>query len=244
MVRLRTLVVDDESPIVDELAYLLAQDDRIGMIHTARSSADALRILEAETIDLVFLDIAMPGLSGLDLARVLAQFRESPKIVFVTAHEDHAVEAFELNAVDYLLKPVRKDRLAESIRRSIEAPGADDITEDITVAVELAGVTRFVAVSQVSYVEAQGDYVRLHTIGGENHLLRASLSGLEVDWAPAGFVRIHRSLLVSAGRITEIRMDSGRCSVVVADGHASTIELQVARRHTKALRERLQATLR
>jgi len=230
---LRVLVVDDEPPALEELAYLLGRDGRIGEVLTAVSGEQALRLLEqGDPVDAIFLDVAMPGLSGLDLARVLARFRSPTPVVFVTAHDDYAVEAFELHAVDYLLKPVRSERLTEAVRRVVGAtaePAAGD--DDETIAVELGGVTRFVSRREIRYVEAQGDYARLHTADG-SHLLRVPLTVLEENWADAGFLRIHRSLLVSAGHIDEVRMEAGRCTVVVGDA-----ELQVARRHTRGLRD-------
>ena len=112
---LRTLVVDDERPVLDELVWLLERDPRIGEIRAVQSGVDALRLLEPGGVDLVFLDIAMPGLSGLELARLLSRFAERPRIVFVTAHDEHAVDAFELGVVDYLLKPVREERLPGAV---------------------------------------------------------------------------------------------------------------------------------
>lgn len=234
---LTTLVVDDEPPIVDELVYLLSRDDRIGEILTAHSGPDALRVLESHDIDLLFLDIAMPALSGLDLAKVVARFRQPPKVVFVTAHDDHAVEAFELNAVDYLLKPVRAERLSESVRRALDS-GGTETTEDISIPVELGGVTRFVSRSHITHVEAQGDYVRLHTAEASDHLIRSSLSQLETDWADAGFVRIHRSLLVAIAHVEQVRAEHGRYTVLVPAGDTLR-ELAVSRRYGRALRERI-----
>lgn len=230
---LRVLVVDDEPPALEELSYLLGHDPRIGEVLTASSGDEALRLLEDDDpVEALFLDVAMPGLSGLDLARVLARFRTPTPVVFVTAHDDHAVEAFELAAVDYLLKPVRDDRLADAIGRVVDATSEHlGDAEDETIAVELGGVTRFVNRSEIMYVEAQGDYARLHTATG-SHLVRIPLSTLEESWADAGFLRIHRSLLVSTGHIDEVRMESGRCTVAVGD----TV-LQVARRHTRTLRD-------
>jgi DNA-binding LytR/AlgR family response regulator len=232
---LRVLVVDDEVPALEELSYLLGRDPRIGRVLTASSGEMALRLLEHdEPLGAIFLDVAMPGLSGLDLARVLARFRTRTPVVFVTAHDDHAVEAFELHAVDYLLKPVRAERLAEAVRRVVEsAPEPGPGASDETIAVELGGVTRFVNRSEIRYVEAQGDYARLHTSDG-SHLLRIPLTALEESWADAGFLRIHRSLLVSTGHIDEVRMDGGRCTILVGE-----TELQVARRHTRSLRDLL-----
>ena len=232
---LRTLVVDDEQPVLDELVYLLERDERIADVQTARSGADALRRLEGGQVDLLFLDIAMPGLSGIDIARVVAQFRTAPRIVFVTAHDAHAVDAFELGAADYLLKPIREERLRESIRRVVDH-GEQAPDPDESIPVELGGVTRFVRRSSVTHVEAQGDYVRLHTADGGSHLLRTPLTGLADEWAHAGFVRIHRSIAVNLAHVREVRNQAGRCSVIVPQGDGFA-ELQVARRHTRSLRD-------
>ena len=119
---LKVLAVDDEPPALDELAFLLGRDDRVSEVQTCGSATQALRLLRDASFDLVLLDIAMPGLSGLELARVLRQFRQSPAVVFVTAHAHHAVDAFDLRAVDYLLKPVHEDRLREAIAESATSP--------------------------------------------------------------------------------------------------------------------------
>lgn len=236
--RLCALVVDDEAPALEELAWLLRRDSRVDEVRTASSGADALRALDAGDIDVVFSDISMPGLDGMELARVIARFSERPQVVFVTAHDEHAVDAFAVDATDYVMKPVRADRLAEAVRRVVTArepaPAAGrSEAEDETIAVELAGVTRFIARSQIRYAQAQGDYARLHTDTG-SHLVRIPLSTLEERWGAAGFVRIHRSTLVSLAHVREVRMEHGRCSVVLDD-----VELQVSRRHTRELRDRL-----
>jgi DNA-binding LytR/AlgR family response regulator len=235
---LRVLVVDDERPALDELQYLLEQDDRVGDVVACDSAIEALRTLHERRVDAVFLDIQMPGLTGLELAQVLRRFQQPPPVVFVTAHEAHAVDAFELRAVDYVLKPVNEARLAEAVRRVIEGGDRTPPVEDVHIPVELGGVTRFVDRSDVAYVEAKGDYARLHTAGGGSHLIRVPLTTLEVEWGSAGFVRIHRSLLVSIRHVTEIRMESGRCTVAVGPRDRAT-ELQVSRRHTRDLRELL-----
>lgn len=233
---LRALVVDDEQPVLDELVWLLGRDDRIGAIDTAQSGVEALKRLDGGDIDLLFLDIAMPGLTGIDIARLLDKFTSPPQIIFVTAHDAHAVEAFDLNAVDYLLKPIREERLRESVRRAVADAEAGPAAPDDTIAVELAGVTRFVSRSQITHAEAQGDYVRLHTLDGSSHLVRTPLGALADEWSDAGFVRIHRSIAVNLAHVVEVRMASGRASVVVARP-GGTASLQVARRHTKALRD-------
>lgn len=230
--RIRVLVVDDEQPALDELSFLLEADDRVSSVVTAATATEGLRILRETDVDAVFLDIQMPGLSGLELAEVLGRFKEPPPVVFVTAHEQHAVEAFELHAVDYVLKPVREERLAEAVRRVLAGGGRRSAPEDTQIAVERGGVTRFVDRGSISYVEAQGDYARLHTRGGDSYLVRIPLSTLEEEWRSAGFHRIHRSLLVALAHIDELRTESGRCSVLVGEA-----ELPVARRHTRELRD-------
>jgi DNA-binding LytR/AlgR family response regulator len=243
---LRVLAVDDELPALEDLAYLLRADARIGEVCTARDGASALRLLdramaEGRPIEAVFLDIRMRGLDGVVLGRLLAQFARPPRVVFVTAYEEHAVDAFEIKAEDYLLKPVRPDRLAEAIRRvCAAAPETADLDEPAraglegeTIPVELAGVTRFVASTDVRYVEAQGDYARLHTATG-SHLVRIPLAVLEERWSAAGFVRVHRSHLVAVKHIDELHIDSGRCTVRIGD-----TEIPVSRRHTRELRDLL-----
>lgn len=245
---LRVLAVDDEAPALDDLVHMLSADPRIGEIYTARDGADALRKLDRALADgrpiaAVFLDIRMPGLDGTVLGRVLAQFARAPKIVFVTAYEGHAVDAFEIKATDYILKPVRPERLNEAIRRvsaATEEEQADgtaaspaEPAEPEAMPVELGGVTRFVTAAEVLYVEAQGDYARLHTSGG-SHLVRIPLAALSERWSGAGFFRVHRSHLVALSAIKELRLDSGRCTVLVGGA-----ELPVSRRHVRELRDLL-----
>ena len=241
--KLTVLAVDDEAPALSELVYLLRQDEHIGTVLSADSGAEALRQLGLHTIDGIFMDIRMPGLSGVELATVLAQFRNPPPIVFVTAFDSHAVDAFELKAVDYVLKPARPERLAEAVRRLVArvnsvnmppptpAPAAPSPPDDETIPVELGGVTRFISRSEVRYVESHGDYARLHTADA-THLVRVPMATLEERWRDAGFIRIHRSYLVSLAHVTEVRLATGRSSVVLG-----TEELTVSRRHTRDLRE-------
>ncbi|MFC4612763.1 LytR/AlgR family response regulator transcription factor [Streptomyces maoxianensis] len=268
---LRVLAVDDEKPALEELLYLLRSDSRIRSAEGATDATEALRrigrALDAgpdgdDGIDVVFLDIHMAGLTGLDVAKLLAGFARPPLIVFVTAHEGFAVQAFDLKAVDYVLKPVRRERLAEAVRRVRDlvvsaresrqpdpaghaertpVPGipptvaqhAQGGSTAEQIPVELGGVTRFVPIDDIAYVEAQGDYARLHTEDG-SHLVRIPLSTLEERWASRGFVRIHRSHLVALARIDELRLDAGTTTVRVGSA-----ELAVSRRHARQLRELL-----
>lgn len=257
---LRALAVDDERPALEELLYLLRSDPNITSAEGATDATGALRRIsraldagpeDGEGIDVVFLDIHMAGLTGLDVAKLLANFTRPPLIVFVTAHEGFAVQAFDLKAVDYVLKPVRRERLAEAVRRVREqatqatqvsqtAPGASSLaaatpvqSSSDQISVELGGVTRFIQIGDIAYAEAQGDYARLHTAEG-SHLVRIPLSTLEERWASRGFVRIHRSHLVSLSRIDELRLDAGATTVRIG-----TAELAVSRRHARQLRDLL-----
>lgn len=241
--RLRVLAVDDEPPALDELLYLLRNDPRVEYVHSAADAAEALRVLHESEVDVAFLDIRMPGLDGMDLARVLRRFARSPAIVFVTAYDDRAADAFDLGVVDYVRKPVRAERIAESLRRVLSeraavgerataAPEAAP-TGDPMIPVELGGVVRLLPRSTVCWVEAQGDYARLHTTDG-SHLVRVSLTQLEERWTDAGFLRIHRSYLVRLDLVTELRL-TGSGYVVTVEGR----QLPVARRHTRALKDRL-----
>ncbi|MFJ4578197.1 LytR/AlgR family response regulator transcription factor [Streptomyces echinatus] len=252
-VPLRVLAVDDERPALDELLYLLGEDPRVGTAVPAQEATEALRRLSramaegpdgTQGFDVVFLDIDMPGLSGLELARLLGGLAAPPLVVFVTAHEDFAVRAFDLKAVDYLLKPLRKERFAEAVRRvaelvragqgprpAVPAPAAPAVGDQVPV--ELGGVTRFVPVADITYAEAQGDYARLHT-GRGSHLVRIPLSTLEEQWRSRGFVRIHRSRLVALGRIEELRVDGGNLSVRIGDR-----VLAVSRRNAREVRDLL-----
>jgi DNA-binding LytR/AlgR family response regulator len=232
------LAVDDEPPALDELAYLLDADDRVAYVHRAGDATEALRVLRDTEVDAVFLDIRMPGLDGMELARILHRFAHPPAIVFVTAYDDGAVDAFDLGVTDYVRKPVRAERLAESLRRvtgrtAAGVPPAPAGPDDLSIPVELAGTTRMLPRSSVRWVEAQGDYARLHT-SDASHLVRVSLATLAERWADAGFVRIHRSYLVQLRLVAELRLTPSGY-VVGVDG----IELPVSRRHTRELKDKL-----
>ncbi|UVJ41542.1 LytTR family DNA-binding domain-containing protein [Arthrobacter sp. CJ23] len=232
---INVLVADDELPAVEELAFLLGRDARIGAIHRASSGAEALRTLERESVDAVFLDIHMPALSGLDIARAISRSSNPPAVVFVTADEDCALEAFDLAAIDYLLKPLRAERLARSVDRISELL-KDGTPAPEMITVELGGTTRMIRRDDVSYVQAQGDYARLHTAEA-SYLIRVPLSELEQQWAEAGFIRIHRSYLIALNHVGHMKLGAAAPSVTVAGA-----ELPISRRHLPLVRDKLQAT--
>ena len=231
------LIADDEPPALDELEFLLGADPRVGTVHRAPSGAEAVRIIAQHPVDVVFLDIHMPGLSGFDLARALGRFERKPALVFVTADEDGALEAFELAAVDYLLKPVRAERLQSSVTRVLDALHASAPTVPIprqeVVPVTLGTTTRMIRRDDIRYVQAHGDYARLHTDDG-SYLVRIALNDLEFRWREAGFVRIHRSYLVALDHVSRARLGADRPTVRAGDA-----ELPVSRRALPGLREQL-----
>ena len=228
------LVADDEKPALEELVHLLRTDDRIGEILTAESGADALRQLSERAVRIAFLDIHMPGLTGTELARALLALAQPPAVVFVTADDARAVEAFELRAADYLLKPVRTERLRQAVDRVVELGDAAGPGDDEMLPVTVGSAVRFVRRSDVRWVQAQGDYSRLHTGDGVGHLVRIPISELETRWADAGFLRIHRSSLVRAAAVTEARLSGGEPAVAIGE-----LSLPVSRRLVPAVREAL-----
>ncbi|WP_248761829.1 LytTR family DNA-binding domain-containing protein [Pseudarthrobacter sp. SSS035] len=233
---INVLVADDELPAVEELAYLLGKDDRIGVIHRAISGTEALRALNTATVDVVFLDIHMPAVSGLDVARAIARSSKPPVVVFVTADEDCALEAFELAAVDYLLKPVRAERLSRTVGRISELLRDGGGTAPEMITVDQGGTTRMIRRDDVTYVQAQGDYARLHTADA-SYLIRVPLADLEQQWAEAGFIRTHRSYLVALKHVQSMKLTADKPSVSVAGAG-----LPISRRHLPTVREKLEAT--
>ncbi|MET8761738.1 LytTR family DNA-binding domain-containing protein [Lentzea sp. NPDC004782] len=266
---LLVLAVDDEAPGLSEIKYLLESSPHIRRVLTAFDAAEALRILRGDyeqevmartkaglpPVDAVFADINMPGLSGMDLARVLSAFRYPPALVFVTGVEerDALVTAFDVGALDFINKPINEERVLKAISRVADRVGrtaapapaanaapmaqASEPADDEVIPVELGGTIKLVPRASVRYVEAQGDYARLHTQDG-SHLVRIPLAQLEERWANAGFVRIHRSYLVALPLVSELRMTANGYAVVIGTGEGAK-ELPVSRRHTKELKERI-----
>jgi DNA-binding LytR/AlgR family response regulator len=233
---LSVLTVDDERPSLDELSYLLADCTRVESVTAVQNATEALRLLQQNQFDVVLLDIRMPGLDGIELAKVLAQFSRPPAVVFVTAHDEHALEAFAVGASGYLLKPVGHEQLAHALERAV--PDVDrrgDLDEPLDVlAAESGNATTIVARGDVSWVESAGDYVRLHTNDGSAYLVRVPMSVLEEKWTGHGFARIHRSYLVALREIRELRTDGPQTTVRIGDH-----DLPVSRRHAHDLRDRL-----
>ena len=236
---MRVLAVDDELPALADLARMLEASPAVERVETAASAAEALVALgDGETIDAVFLDVRMPGLDGLELARVLRRFERPPAVVFVSAFDDAAVDAFELDALDYLVKPVSRSRLDEAIERVARRSAIPEPPpEDETVAVDAlrGGGTRLLPRSSIVYLQAHGDYVRVASTEGR-FLVRARLSELEERWESHGFVRVHRGFVVNLRRAVEVRPRlNGTAVLVMVDG----AEVPIARRQVGELRRKL-----
>jgi DNA-binding LytR/AlgR family response regulator len=243
---LSVLAVDDVPPALAELCRLLRESPSVAEVSGAGDPLSALRMIQSGRFDAVFLDISMPGLDGLELASLLKKLSDPPAIVFVTAYEQHAVAAFGIGAVDYLLKPIRAERLADALTRvdrvlPAAAHTAPEAPLDAMAAlpVETAGRTRYVRRGEVRFVEAHGDYVRLHATSGV-HVVRMPISRLEEYWGPAGFVRVHRGFLVALDAVRELRSDS----VGGLLAHTDLGDVPVSRRHARDLRERLLSAAR
>ncbi len=237
---LTVLIVDDERPALDELRYLLEREEAIQTVASASSAAEAVDAMKMKRFDAVFLDIEMPAISGLDLARVInaQEPGRRPHVVFVTAFEQHALEAFEVEAVDYVLKPIRPERLAQAIKRIQAAarpsvPGDEPSPFGARFGVEVGGKTVFIERTSVIAVEASRDYVRLHT-AERAYLVRSPISVLETAWAASGFVRVHRSFLIAIAHVRELRSDDSGTVLVVGD-----LEIPVSRTYARDLKHRL-----
>src|SRR4051812_29491934 len=255
---LAILAVDDEPRALTDIKRLLETSASVERVATATSAKEALVYLSGGRYDALFLDVAMPEIEGMALARLLRRFADPPAVVFVTGHPDAAVEAFEIQALDFLVKPVSRERLESALDRveaqSRAAPPATATTDGPTAAAAAAapgagapdvvavdnpkgGGKRLVRLETISIAQANGDYARIVCDDGR-FLLRTPLSQLEKDWETSGFARVHRAYLVNLTHAVELRAQlNGTAVLVMRDG----TEVPVARRNVAALRRRLHA---
>ena len=218
---LTTLLVDDEPLAREGLRMLLCQDQDVSAIHEAKDGAEAVAAIRSIQPDLVFLDVQMPEMDGFSVVKEIGA-QNMPAVVFVTAHDQYAIQAFEINAIDYLLKPVTTDRFNQTLARakerfSLRAPDQASrqilsLLETIAaprrhlkrLAVRSAGKTVFVEADSIDWIEAAENYAQLHT-GPAAHLLHVTMNALEKSLDPEVFLRIHRSLIVNVRRIKELQ---------------------------------------
>lgn len=233
---LRTLIVDDEPLAVERMQVICARMEGISVVGTASDGQAALRLVEALAPDLILLDLTMPETDGLTVARRLADTASPPAVIFVTAHDEFAVEAFDLDAVDYVLKPVAPDRLQRAVGRVVsrqgqraQAPGR--WLEEFWVP-HRSELVR-VAAAEVQRIDAERDYVRLH-VGEQSYLLLQTITGLEEKLDPEQFIRIHRSCIVQRDYVSGLRHEGlGVWSVETADGEA----LRIGRTYLPAVKK-------
>jgi DNA-binding LytR/AlgR family response regulator len=211
---LRTLIVDDEPLAVERMQLMCASQPAIRLVGTANDGGTALRLIEALSPDLILLDIAMPEVDGIEVAnQIAARGGAMPAIIFVTAFDRFAIEAFDLEAVDYLLKPVAADRLARAVervveRRSAKAPAAakNDYTQEFWVPYRSELIR--VAALDIERIDAERDYMRLN-LGQRSYLLHQTIGALETRLDPTQFIRLHRSVIVRRDRIKALGHDRG-----------------------------------
>ena len=231
---LRVLVVDDEPLGRRRLLDLLEGEPDVQVVGTADDGAQAVEAIRTLHPDLVFLDVQMPRMSGLDVVAAVGA-DAMPATVFVTAHDEYAIRAFDAEAVDYLLKPFRDDRFEEAMRRARQRAGALTSRYLERIAVHSRGQTRSVATSQVDYITASGPYAELH-VGGNRHLVRESMQHFEDRLDPAQFVRIHRSTIVRLDLVDALLRSEGSEYHVRLKGG---LRLRVGRSRRDALEGRL-----
>lgn len=222
---LRILVVDDEPLAVERLQLLLARCEGASLVGTANDGEAALRIAEAVAPDLVLLDIAMPGMDGIDVARALSASSVSPTVIFATAFDNFAVAAFDIAAVDYLMKPVELDRLERALERArrhraFASPGPEravpGFVEEFWVP-DHHGLVR-IAAGDIERITAERDYMRLH-VGRRSWLIHRTIAKLEKDLDPAHFIRVHRSVILRRDTIAGLyRDDAGHWVARLCDG--------------------------
>jgi DNA-binding LytR/AlgR family response regulator len=238
---MRALVVDDEPLVRSELVYALSRVAADVDVTEAADAVEALRALGGAPFDAVFLDINLPGLDGLEVAKIVARQQSPPLIVFVTAHDQHAVDAFELAAFDYVVKPVSEDRLARTVERlraarATAAPPASRAAPH-RVALEDGERTRLVKVAEMRYVQANGHVVSVRLFDGDLRW-KGSLADAAARLEPSGFLRVHRAYLVNPERVIEVEPFFGGAYLLRVDDKARS-EVPVSRNYLPAVRKAL-----
>ena len=252
MNKIRTLVVDDEPMARERVLSLLQQEDDVEVVGECSDGTQALAAIQHQTPDLVFLDVQMPGLDGFGVIQAVGA-EKMPTVIFVTAYDEYALRAFEVHALDYLLKPFGRDRFRETLkhaRASLERRRAGDLgrrllalVNDIKpepakldrLVVKSGGRVFFLRTDEVDWIEAAGNYVRLH-LGSESHLFRETMNRMEQRLDGQRFARIHRSRIVNTERIKELQpWFNGDYVIILRDG----TRLTLSRGYREKLQERL-----
>jgi len=249
-VKLRTLIVDDEPLARERIKRFLRDETDVDIIGECGNGTDAVASIKNDSPDLVFLDIQMPEKTGFDVVKSL-NGGKMPAIVFVTAYDQYALQAFDVHALDYLLKPFTRERNHRAVsraRESIESPRMGNNRERLItliadlkqekkylerLVVKTTGRVFFLRVDEIDWIEAAGNYVKLH-VGRETHMIRETMNGIEGKLDPDKFLRIHRSTVVHIDRIKELHpMFSGDYAVILRDG----FELALSRNYRERFLE-------
>ncbi len=234
---LRTLIVDDEPLAIERMQVLCAEMRQLTVVGTASDGESALRLAEKLSPDLLLLDMTMPGMDGLQVAKAAKDQDTNPAVIFVTAHENFAVEAFDLEAIDYVLKPVASDRLERAIERAIARRSEGDEPEESGQWLSEFWVPHRsellrIEAAEVFRIDAERDYVRLH-VGGTSYLLLQTIAGLEEKLDPEKFIRIHRSTILRRDYIRGLKHEGlGVWCAELEDGE----ELRIGRTYLKRVK--------
>jgi two-component system, LytTR family, response regulator len=256
MKKIKTLVVDDEPLARERLATLLGAEADIEVVAQCRDGEEAVAAIQDHSPDLVFLDVQMPQMSGFDVIEAVGTDR-MPLVIFVTAYDQHALRAFQVRALDYILKPFDRERFVEALQRArkqIEREETGDLgrrllamVKDLRkdqprsdrLVVKSGGRLFFLRMDEIDWIEAAGNYVRLH-VGNTSHLLRETMNAIEGRLDPEKFFRIHRSRIVNMERIQEMQpWLNGEYAVVLRTG----TRLTLSRGYREKLQDRLGRSL-
>lgn len=234
---IKAILVDDEAPARSELRFLLDEINQVEVVAEAANVREAIEQLKDKGADVLFLDISMPGATGLQLAEALNRLKYPPAIVFVTAHSEYGAKAFDVNAVDYLVKPVETDRLLQAlskVKSYVVSYSQGQLTERIPV--EKSGKKLLVTTDKIHYIMAKDDYSYLHT-EADRYLSTVSLAQLEIKLEPYGFFRVHRRYLVNLSCVEEVTPVNGGTLLLSLTGEEESIP--VSRRRVAALKKAL-----
>jgi DNA-binding LytR/AlgR family response regulator len=209
------------------LKQLVSQVQGLDLIAECNDAAEALEVLNSNQVDLLLLDIEMPGMTGLDFIKKLGNSK--PLIIFTTAKKDYAVEAFELNVVDYLVKPIALPRFKQAVDKAMETLDSNKqelkVEEQGFVFVKDNGILKRIAIDDILFLEAMGDYVKVHT-PQKFHVVHATLKSIEEKLPSSKFIRVHRSFIVAINKIDYIQegtISIGKTTIPVADTHKSNL---------------------
>jgi two-component system response regulator LytT len=234
---LKAIIVDDEAPARSELRFMLEETGQVEVTAEAINVREAIERLKDSGADVMFLDINMPGTTGIQLAEALDKLKYPPAVVFVTAYSEHALEAFDVNAVDYLVKPVESERLLQAlakVRKSIANTSKNAQKERIPV--EKGGKKLLIPADKIHFIMAKDDYSYLHT-DTDRYLSTVSLAQLEAKLEPYGFFRVHRRYLVNLACVSEVDPVSGGTLMLSLNGEDE--QIPVSRRRVASLKKAL-----